>query len=291
MTTRAAGNGSVAITVRESVDYLRGRIPEVPEVLLVLGSGLGPLADALEDSVRIPYQDIPGFPPPAVEGHEGVLVAGRLEGVPCIALRGRYHLYEGHSPATVVLPVRVAAALGARVMLATNAAGALSRRLSPGDLMILDDHIDLQWHSPLIGPALEGEPRFPDMSRPYDPAFQMAAARVAIELGLRASRGVYCGVLGPSYETPAEVRMLQKLGGDAVGMSTVPEVITARAAGLRVLGLSLMTNPAAGLFPAPLRHQDVVEAAKSSRDSFEALVRGVLPELVVAPSSTDTDQM
>jgi purine-nucleoside phosphorylase len=263
--------------------YLRERVTIRPRVALVLGSGLGAMADELEEAVRIPYTEIPGFAPATVEGHRGVLVAGRLEGVECVALQGRYHVYEGHAPEVVTVPVRVVAALGARTLIVTNAAGGLNRTFRPGDLMIIDDHINLMWRNPLVGAVVPGDERFPDMSRPYDPELQALAERVALELGVRVVRGVYCAVSGPSYETPAEIRMLQRFGGDAVGMSTVPEVLVARAMGVRVLGFSLITNLAAGLAAAPLSHAEVVAAGAEAAGRLGALVRRVVRELGAAP--------
>lgn len=268
-----------APSLADALAVLRARVRVRPEVALVLGSGLGELADEIVDATRIPFSDVPGFVAPGVPGHRGLLVAGRLEGVQCVALQGRFHLYEGHSAAAVALPTRVMLALGARTLLVTNAAGALNRTFVPGDLMVIDDHINLLWSSPLIGPVHEDESRFPDMARPYDPVLQALAERVALEQGVRTRRGVYLATLGPSYETPAEIRMMQRFGADAVGMSTVPEVLVARAHGARVLGISLITNFAAGATAAPLSHDDVVAAGAAARADFARLVRGILASL------------
>jgi purine-nucleoside phosphorylase len=269
----------------ETLAYLRARLPDTPRVMLVLGSGLGDLADAFDDAVRIAFADIPGFPAPtAIEGHRGRLVAGRLEGVPCIALQGRFHLYEGHAPALVALPVRVMAALGARALLVTNAAGGIDRTFRPGDLMLIDDHINLMWRNPLSGPTVPGDTRFPDMSEPYDAGFQRLALDVARERRIRLVRGVYAALPGPSYETAAEIRMLERCGAHAVGMSTAPEVLVARALGVRVLGISLISNLAAGR-GEPLDHDEVIAAGLEARTRFEALVRGVLPALAATPRS------
>lgn len=262
-----------------TIEYLRQRIPFKPRALLVLGSGLGALADDIQDAVRIPFADVPGFAPAGIEGHKGQLVAGMLEGVACIVLQGRYHWYEGHSMEAVTLPVRAAAALGVEVMLVTNAAGGLNRNFRPGDLMIIDDHINLLWQNPLTGAVVEGEARFPDMSEPYDRALQALAQRVAVEQGISVVRGTYVALSGPSYETPAEIRAYQRFGADAVGMSTVPEVLVARASAVRVLGLSLITNFAAGLSPSALSHDEVIEAGLNARAAFSGLVRGLLSEL------------
>lgn len=247
-----------------------------PGVAIVLGSGLGGLAARAERSRSIQYRDIPGFPVPTVEGHAGELVAGFLEAVPVLLQNGRFHLYEGYDPHTVALPVRVFAELGISTLIVTNAAGGVRPTFNPPLLMLIADHLNLMWRNPLIGPPIPGEERFPDMSRPYDPELTAVARRAALELGIAFEEGVYCGLLGPSYETPAEIRMLQRYGVDAVGMSTVPEVIVARARGMRVLGISSITNLAAGISPAALSHQEVLEAADRLADDLERLVRAVL---------------
>ncbi|HKJ93451.1 MAG TPA: purine-nucleoside phosphorylase [Longimicrobiales bacterium] len=261
-----------------AADYVASRLREPPQAVLVLGSGLGALADDVTDAVRIPFGEIPGFARPTVAGHRGMLVAGRLEGLSCLVLQGRYHLYEGHAPADVVRPVRTAAVLGARTLMVTCAAGGLDPRLRAGDLMLLDDHVNVMGRNPLIGPLPDGEPRFPDMAAPYDAGLQSLAQAVARAEGIRLQRGTYCALTGPSYETRAEVRMLARFG-DAVGMSTVPEVLAARSLGMRVLGLALITNPAAGLAPGTLDHDDVVAAGTRAADRFGRLVRGVLRRL------------
>lgn len=266
-----------------TVAFLRERLTERPRVLLSLGSGLGGVADQLEDVVRVPYAEIPGFAGPTVLGHNGVLVAGRLGGVECVALQGRYHIYEGHDPVTVVLPIRALAAVGATTLIATNAAGALNPGFRPGDLMIIDDHINFMFRNPLIGPVVGGEQRFPDMSHPYDPALQALAERVALQERIRVVRGVYFALTGPSYETPAEVAMCRRLGGDAVGMSTVPEVLVARALGVRVLGVSLITNLAAGLAVDEQTHTEVLATAAEAGERFGRLLRGVLAGIATAP--------
>ncbi|HJU67973.1 MAG TPA: purine-nucleoside phosphorylase [Gemmatimonadaceae bacterium] len=245
-----------------------------PTIAIILGSGLGQLADHIERATNIPYADIPGFPPSTVVGHAGRLVAGSIESCEVIALSGRFHLYEGHSAATAGLPVRVAHALGARILFVSNAAGGIRATLDPGDLMIIDDHINLMWRNPLIGPVVDGDERFPDMSAPYDRTLSSILREVAMETGIPVTDGVYAAMLGPSYETPAEVRMLRWMGADAVGMSTVPEVLTARAIGMRVAGVSCITNHAAGMTNQPLSHQEVLEVGVRVQDSFERLVRG-----------------
>lgn len=250
-----------------------------PRVAIVLGSGLGALAERVESAVRVPYGDIPGFPRAAVAGHAGELVAGTLEGVPVILQSGRFHLYEGHAAETVVLPVRVFAALGVHTFVVTNAAGGLRPTFRPPMLMLIADQVNLMWRNPLIGPVVQGEHRFPDMSDPYDAELRRLVRDRARELGIHLEEGVYAGLLGPNFETPAEIRMLIRLGVDAVGMSTVPEVITARAQGLRVLGFSSVANWGAGLTPHKLSHEEVLEGGRQTSGDLERLVRAVLREL------------
>lgn len=270
--------------VQEAANVVRARLAGIePRAAVILGSGLGGLAQAVEAPRRIAYRDIPGFPNAAVTGHAGELVAGLLDDVPVLLENGRFHLYEGHDPATVALPVRVFAALGIRTLIVTNAAGGLRLTFQPPTLMLIADHLNLMWRNPLIGPVVGDEPRFPDMSDPYDRQLRELARRHARELGVRLEEGVYAGLLGPSYETPAEIRMLQRLGADAVGMSTVPEVIAAVAAGMRVLGISSITNFGAGLTNARLSHDEVLQAGQQTARDLERLVRSILPE--VAPRS------
>ena len=269
-----------ATPIHETIHFLRERFTRAPHAILVLGSGLGGLADEIEDAVAIPFDQIPGFPRRTQElaGHAGRLVAGTLEGVEVAAMQGRFHLYEGWSPADVALPVRALAALGPQVMVLTNAAGGLRPGMQPGDLMLIADHINLMGQNPLVGQVIPGETRFPDMSDPYDRGFRAYAEAVALELGIPVTQGVYTALLGPSYETPAEIRMLGRLGADAVGMSTVPEVLVARAIGIRCLGISCITNLAAGL-GGTLSHDEVMEVGARVRDRLVALVRGVLPRI------------
>lgn len=250
-----------------------------PRAAVILGSGLGFLADQVGDPVRIPYADIPGFPAPGVAGHKGELVAGTLAGVPVIVQSGRFHLYEGHGADVAGLPVRVFAALGIRTLIVTNAAGGVRATFQPGTLMLIADHINFMFRSPLTGPVLDGEVRFPDMSDAYDPDLRAVARDVAREAGIALEEGVYAGLLGPSYETPAEIRMLQRLGADAVGMSTVPEVLVARARGVRCLGFSTITNLAAGLSAEALSHEDVLAVGRRVGQGLGTIVKGVLPRL------------
>lgn len=250
-----------------------------PEVAVVLGSGLGFLATKVGNPVRIPYQEIPEFPLPTVEGHSGELVAGTLAGREVLVQSGRFHMYEGHPAAVAGMAVRVYAGLGIKTLLLTNAAGGVRRTFGPGTLMLIADHINLMWHNPLIGPAYPEEERFPDMSGPYDRELRALARDVARKRGIGLEEGVYAGLLGPSYETPSEVRMLERLGADAVGMSTVPEVIVARALGIRCLGISTITNAAAGISAAKLSHKEVMEAAEAVKDDLASLLEGIIEAL------------
>jgi purine-nucleoside phosphorylase len=261
--------------VREIV----GRPIPLPAAAIVLGSGLGGLADQISDAIRIPFHDIPGFPPATVEGHAGALIIGTLAGRPVFCLAGRFHLYEGHPAAVAVFPVRLVHALGARTLIVSNAAGGVRRSFAPGTLMRIDDHINLMNRHALAGPVQQGEPRFPDMSAPYDRALGQQLDAVAREMRLRLDVGVYCGLLGPTYETPAEVRMLEKLGADAVGMSTVPEVLAARALGMRCVGVSLITNVAAGYTAALLNHSEVLHESREAAGRFQALIAGFVATL------------
>ena len=250
-----------------------------PRVALILGSGLGALADEIDGARRVPFGEIPGFRVARVAGHSGALVTGRLSGVDVVALAGRVHLYEGWTPQEAAFPVRVAHAMGASILFVSNAAGAMNRLFQPGDLMAIDDHINLMWGNPLVGPVVPGDVRFPDMSEPYDRGLRRELHAAALEAGIPLSDGVYAGLLGPTYETPAEVRMLQRLGADAVGMSTVPEVIVARTLGMKVAGVSFITNAASGSTGAPLSHAEVLETTAVAGGRFRALVRAWLARL------------
>ncbi len=268
---------SQADAIASSADTVAAALGGIkPRVAIVLGSGLGPLADAIEGAVRVPYGDIPGFHVPTVQGHSGELVAGTLGGVAVIAQSGRFHMYEGHSAGDAVLPIRVFASLGVEALIVTNAAGGVRRSFRPGTLMLISDHLNLTGRNPLEGPALDGETRFPDMSVAYDAELRGLARRVAAERGISLDEGVYAALLGPTYETPAEVRMLGQLGADAVGMSTVPEVIVARARGIRCLGISTITNAAAGTTGALLSHAEVMDVAREISQQLTDLVTGVI---------------
>lgn len=266
--------------IEEAAAYIASRIQTKPEMLMILGSGLGVLGDDLEDAVTIPYHDIPHFPMSTVEGHAGELVIGRMQGRNVALMRGRFHLYEGYEAERTTLPVRTMKALGASKLLVTNAAGGVNLGFAPGDLMIISDHINLTGRNPLIGPNDNAlGVRFPDMSEAYSRRLRGIAKHAAAQLGFEAKEGVYVGLLGPNYETPAEIRMLRALGGDAVGMSTVSEVIVARHAGLEVLGISCISNMAAGILDQPLSHEEVMETSEKVKDRFISLVSAVLPQM------------
>jgi len=265
----------------EALKALREKIPERPDVFVVLGSGLSDLAEGVTDGVSIPFDAVPGFPEPGVKGHAGRLVSGQVQGKRVLFQAGRFHFYEGHAPGVVAAPVRLAAHLGARTVILTNAAGSLVPELTPGSILLLADHLNLTGRSPLAGPAVEGEERFPDLGAPYDPELQSLALEVAGKRGIPLAKGTYAAVLGPSYETPAEVRFLRMAGADVVGMSTVPEAITARALGMRVVAFSLITNHAAGLGPEPLHHDEVLEMGYVAGGGLKELIRAFLARLEV----------
>ena len=266
-----------ASAVQLAAEHVRARLgSERPVAAVILGSGLGGLANRVTDAVRVPFTEIPGFPSATVAGHAGMLIAGRLAGRRVLALAGRFHMYEGHAPALAAFPTRVLHALGAQTLIVSNAAGGIRRSLNPGDLMLIRDHLNFMFRNPLLGPNDPGEPRFPDMSAPYDGRLAELARDVARANGIALAEGVYCGLLGPTYETPAEVRMLAFMGADAVGMSTVPEVIVARALGMRVLGISCVTNMACGLTNQPIAHAEVIETTARAAAQFERLVMGVV---------------
>lgn len=247
-----------------------------PRIGVILGSGLGGLAERFEDGHAIPYTRIPGFPAAGVEGHAGVLHLGSLGGVPCAALQGRAHLYEGHPAHHATLPVRALARLGVRALFVSNAAGAVNRAFEPGDLMLIVDHLNFMGRDPLHGAGFDEELETPDLDAAYDPELCDAVRAAAAQTGIPLREGVYAANLGPSFETPAEIRMAERLGADAVGMSTVPEVITARALGVRCFGVSCMTNFAAGISPEPLSHVEVIETTERVKDRFQALVLAAL---------------
>jgi purine-nucleoside phosphorylase len=267
--------------IMEAVGFIQKKDPRIPRVGVVLGSGLGKFAESVAEPTVVPYSDIPHFKKAGVVGHAGRLVLGRIGPASVAVLQGRLHYYEGHDIGDVVFPLRVLAKLGIQSLLLTNAAGGINREFRPGDLMIIRDHINLTGLNPLRGANDERlGPRFPDMSAAYDPAFQEIVAAALEDIGLPARRGVYAGLIGPSYETPAEIRMLAALGADAVGMSTVPEAICARHMGLRVAGISCITNLAAGLSAQPLSHREVTETGERVKNDFIRLLSRVIPPLV-----------
>lgn len=263
--------------IEDAADLLRERMTEPPAVGLILGSGLGVLANEIENPTVVAYSDIPGFPVSTVAGHKGQFVFGELEGVQVAVMQGRFHFYEGYSMQEVTLPVRVMKHLGIDTLIVTNAAGGVNIDFDAGDLMLIRDHINWLFGNPLKGPNEDSVGvRFPDMSEPYSEELSELARSAASELGITLREGVYLAVSGPSYETPAEIRAMRKLGADAVGMSTVPEVIAARHAGIEVLGISCVTNPAAGILSTPLNHEEVMGTAARIRESFLQLVKQIL---------------
>ncbi|MQA89932.1 MAG: purine-nucleoside phosphorylase [Gemmatimonas sp.] len=273
--------------ITSSISFLRTRLSRAPRTVLVLGSGLGSIEAEIQDAVRISYDQIPGFPPSTVAGHAGALIVGIHSGVEVAVLSGRFHLYEGAAPGDVALPMRALAALGAKDLVVTNAAGGIRPGMAPGDLMLMADHLNLTFRNPLIGGVAGTEDRFPDMSDPYDAEFRRIALRTADELGIGLVQGVYAAVLGPSYETPAEIRMLARMGADAVGMSTVPEVMVAQALGMRVLGISCITNVAASVGGTKLSHDEVLAVGAGASSHLARLLRVLLPRIV--PSNLPTE--
>jgi purine-nucleoside phosphorylase len=267
--------------VDEAVRAVKGRAGEaVPDVAVVLGSGLGDFADRLTGATSIPYEELPNWPASKVIGHAGKLVIGSLGGKRVAALSGRAHFYEGHDLRTVSFAARVIGRLGVKALILTNAAGGINVALTPGTLMVIDDHINLLGSNPLIGPNEDTwGARFPDMSEVYAKRLRALADDVARQQGLRIGHGIYVALHGPSYETPAEIRFLRAIGADAVGMSTVPEAIVARHMGVEVLGISCITNAAAGVLPQPLNHDEVMEVARQVRGAFAALLEGIIGRL------------
>jgi purine-nucleoside phosphorylase len=256
---------------------IRSRISVEPRIALVLGSGLGGFADDFEEPVSIPYEDIPGFVRSTAQGHAGRLVIGKIEGVPVLAMQGRVHYYEGYSLEEVTFPVRTFGLLDIKTLVLTNAAGGINVQLTQGALMVITDHVNLMGVNPLRGPNDERfGPRFPDMSTVYSPELQALVVDEAKAIGVEVRRGIYGGLSGPSYETPAEIHLLRNLGADAVGMSTVPEAIVARHMGLEVLGISCITNMAAGISDEPINHEEVMATGDRVRETFAELLRRVI---------------
>ncbi len=272
--------GSLYERVHEAARFIRARGPVSPEVGLVLGSGLGAVTEMLSEAVVLEYAEIPFFPTATVVGHPGRLWLGSVEATPVALLQGRFHYYEGYSMEEVTFPIRVLGVLGVRYLIVTNAAGGITPRFPPGSLMLIADHLNLMGVNPLRGPNEERfGPRFLDLTTVYSPRLRTLAHEVAREIGLAVEEGVYAAVSGPSYETPAEIRMLRYLGADAVGMSTVPEAIVARHMGMEVLGISVIANMAAGLAERPLRHEDVLEAAERAGRMLAEWLARLIPRL------------
>jgi purine-nucleoside phosphorylase len=266
--------------VKEAADAIRARVSETPSAAIVLGSGLGDFANALQDAVTLPYDSLPHWPVSRVIGHEGKLVIGTTRGRRIAALAGRCHLYEGHDARTVTFAVRVLGLLGVRILVLTNAAGGVNTTFAQGALMVIDDHLNLTGTNPLVGPNDDRfGPRFPDMTEVYSSRLRTIADTAASQINQRLPHGVYVALLGPSYETPAEIRYLRTIGADAVGMSTVPETLVARHMGMEVLGISCITNMAAGVLPEPLSHAEVLETARRVRGQFIALLEGIVAGL------------
>jgi purine-nucleoside phosphorylase len=270
------------LLVEEAAGALRTRIGPARDVDvgIVLGSGLGDFASRLRDATTVPYGEIPNWPASTVVGHAGTLVAGTLAGRRVVALSGRAHYYEGHSLQVVTFGARVLGRLGVRTLILTNAAGGINLDFKPGTLMVIDDHINLMGSNPLVGPDDERfGPRFPDMTEAYSKRLRETAHEAGRRRGVATAHGIYVAVHGPSYETPAEIRYLRAIGADAVGMSTVPETIVARQMGIEVLGISCITNPAAGVLPKPLVHAEVMEVAQRVRAEFGALLEAIIEGL------------
>ena len=266
--------------IQESADFIKGKSNTQPKIGLILGSGLGVLADEIQNPVKIKYNDIPNFPISTVEGHAGQLVIGNLEGKEVVAMQGRFHYYEGYSQQEITFPVRVMKALGVDTIVVTNAAGGANVNFEPGDLMVIKDHINLSGSNPLIGKNDERfGPRFPDMSTAYKPKYVELVKECAKELNMKIQEGVYAFFSGPTYETPAEVRMAQILGADAVGMSTAPEVIVASHSSMDVIGISCITNMAAGILDQPLDHEEVIETTQKVKSEFLSLVKNVVNKI------------
>lgn len=266
--------------MEQTIKYIREKIQDFqPEIGIILGSGLGDFADAF-DSIKISYNDIPGFEKSAVQGHKGQLVFAEVNGKKVVMMQGRYHFYEGYSMQTVTYPVKVMKKLGVKTLIVTNAAGAVNENFTPGDLMFITDHINLMGTNPLIGKNDDTlGTRFPDMSEVYSKELIAKAEKIAADLKISYQKGVYIATTGPSYETPAEIKMFRMFGGSAVGMSTAPEAIIANYCGLNVLGISCLTNYAAGVSETPLNHQEVIETADKVKESFKTLLAEFIKEV------------
>lgn len=270
----------IAEKLAETAAFFKKNRDIKPEVAMILGSGLGVLAEEISSPYAVDYRDIPHFPLSTVEGHPGRLVFGELEGRQVMAMQGRFHFYEGYSMERITYPVRLMKELGISRLLVTNAAGGINTSFVPGDLMLITDHINLMGTNPLMGANFSPQgPRFPDMSHAYSRELLAAGKEAGESLGIALREGVYAAVTGPSYETPAEIRFLRAIGADAVGMSTAPEVIVANHAGMKVLGISCITNMAAGVLPQKLDHEEVMETAERAKEQFSALVRSIVKSI------------
>lgn len=271
---------NLSTNLKQSADFILSKTNFKPEIGLILGSGLGSIGDMIENAEYYNYSDIPNFPVSTVEGHKGRLVIGTFQGKQVIAMQGRFHYYEGYEMNQVTFPVRVMKLLGVKTLIVTNAAGAVNKDFTPGDLMLITDHINLSGNNALIGSNLdEFGPRFPDMSNAYDKELQNKVKEIASNCGISLKEGIYAMMSGPTYETPAEVRMVRILGGDAVGMSTVPEVVVANHSGLKVIGVSCMTNMACGILDQPLNHEEVVETSNKVKHTFIKLMSEIIKNL------------
>jgi purine-nucleoside phosphorylase len=276
MVERMASTG-IYERAEHATRIIRARTTVEPRIALVLGSGLGGFADDFEEAVGIPYEEIPGFVRSTAQGHAGRLVIGKIDGIPVLAMQGRVHYYEGYSLEEVTFPIRTFGLLGIKTLVLTNAAGGINVALTQGALMVISDHVNLMGVNPLRGPNDERfGPRFPDMSAVYAPELQELVVEEAKAIGVEVRRGIYGGLSGPSYETPAEIHLLRNLGADAVGMSTVPEAIVARHMGLEVLGISCITNMAAGISDEPINHEEVMATGDAVRETFTELLRRVI---------------
>lgn len=265
--------------MQKTIEFINEKITKKPTIGLVLGSGLGSMAEEI-NGVRIPYKDIPDFPTSTIEGHVGQLVIGELAGKTVVAMQGRCHFYEGYSMQHVTFPVRVMKKLGVENLILTNAAGGINTALDAGDLVLINDHINFMGQNPLVGPNdNDFGVRFPDMTNTYNKELRQIAKKEAEKLGISLKNGVYVACSGPSYETPAEIKMFRMLGGDVVGMSTVPEAIVGNHAGMRILGISCVTNMAAGVLDQPLSHEEVIDTSKKIKKNFEDLIRNIIKSI------------
>lgn len=268
--------------IQQSATYIKKQITSLPKIGLILGSGLGELADEIANAVKLPYEEIPHFPTSTVEGHSGQIVIGELEGKSVIAMQGRFHYYEGYSMQEVTFPVRVMKELGIDLLIITNAAGSMNKTIAPGEFMIITDHINMTGQNPLIGPNIdELGPRFPDMSHAYTKEYIPFIENIGEKLNIKLHKGVYIGISGPTYNTGAELIMHRKLGGDAVGMSTVPEVIVARHAGLKIIGISCITDMAIGEEIQGITHDEVVAVANQAKPKFKKLMKEIVASIQV----------